>query len=121
MISQEDMDAMGYSYYTEPKTMTVEEMVRKLRQQSGSELHPRLLREEVDHYVRMWHGARTNAEELESLAYIMWCIYELSYAKGYDMREALTRVFRYDMSVYGLDSGYDEYNVDDLVKGCNDE
>jgi len=121
MISQEDMDAMGYSYYTEPKTMTVEEMVRKLRQQSGSELHPRLLREEVDHYIRAWREAKSDTEELAALAYTMWCIYELCFVKKYDMQEALRRVFMCDMSVYGLGTEEEKFVVDDLVKGCNDE
>jgi hypothetical protein len=121
MISQEDLDAMGYSYYTEIKHMTVEEMVRKLRQQADSALHPRLLREEIDYYVRKWHESRGNAQELEALAYIMWCIYELCYSKGYNISEALQRVFRDDMAVYGMQTSKEKFTVDDLVNEDNDE
>ena len=121
MISGEDLDAMGYSYYNEIPSLTVEDMVRKLRKDSGSELHPKLLREELEHYVRAWREAKTNAEELQAVAFIVWTAYELAVAKGYDLRTALERTYMYDMSVYGLKEWNTEYNVDDLVKDANDE
>lgn len=121
MITAEDLDAMGYSYYNETPSMTVEEMVRKLRKESGSELHPKLLREELDYYVRAWRETKTNAQELQAVALIVWTAYELALAKGYDLRTALERTYHYDMSVYGLQQWGIVYNVDDLVKDANDE
>lgn len=121
MISAEDLDAMGYSYYNEIPSLSVQEMVRKLRRESGSELHPKLLREELDHWFRAWREAKTNVEELQAVAFIVWTVYELALAKGYDLRTALERTYHYDMSVYGLQDWATEFNVDDLVKDEDDE
>lgn len=97
LISQDDIDAMGYDYYTpDPKQSVgvmdmVQEFSGKTEQKPDAALYARLIAEEADEW-RSEYLRDTGAEQLKELADMVYVIYGFANAKGWDLDEAVRRV-----------------------------
>ena len=94
MITQQDLDDMGYNYYSEnkvsPSTMDmVKEFSRVLGQKPSANLYVRLIEEEFDEWLDtdVW-----GEEDLKELADLVYVIYGYANACGFDLDEAIRRV-----------------------------
>jgi hypothetical protein len=101
MITQQDLDDMGFSYYTPPQTYQtpmdmVREFSRVLDQKPNPNLYVKLIGEEFDEWMNEeWHRGSTDhrpAEELKELADLVYVCYGYANAMGYNLDEALRRV-----------------------------
>jgi hypothetical protein len=93
MITQQDLDDMGYNYYSEdkvsPSTMDmVKEFSRVLGQKPNATLYQQLIFEEFEEFEAAFYGE----DELKEMADLVYVIYGYANAKGYDLDEALRRV-----------------------------
>lgn len=93
MITQQDLDDMGYNYYSEnkvsPSTMDmVKEFSRVLDQKPSAALYLDLIFEEFDEFESTFYGE----DELKEMADLVYVIYGYANAKGYDLDEAIRRV-----------------------------
>lgn len=93
MISEQDLDAMGYSYYMDHKDQGVPEMVKEFTLVTGQfphkELYEALIMEEYEEWGEAYPGT---PEEIKELADLVYVIYGYANACGYDLDEALRRV-----------------------------
>ena len=93
MITQQDLDDMGYNYYSEdkvsPSTMDmVKEFSRVLGQKPSAALYAILIQEEFDE----WLETDAWEEDLKELADLVYVIYGYANACGFDLDEAIRRV-----------------------------
>jgi predicted HAD superfamily Cof-like phosphohydrolase len=94
MITQQDLDDMGYTYFSETKVVpTVAEMVgefsKVLNQTPNAALYMQLVIEEFDEWVV---EAPNTEEDLKELADLVYVVYGYANACGYDLDEAIRRV-----------------------------
>lgn len=94
MITQQDLDDMGYTYFSENKAVpTVAEMVQEfsevLSQGPNTKLYTELVIEEFDEWGA--EGSYT-PEDLKELADLVYVIYGYARSCGYDLDEAIRRV-----------------------------
>lgn len=93
MITQQDLDDMGYNYYSEdkvsPSTMDmVKEFSRVLGQKPSAALYLDLIFEEFEEFESCFYGE----DEIKEMADLVYVIYGYANAKGYDLDEAIRRV-----------------------------
>lgn len=100
MLTNEDLEAMGFSYYQElarTKHKTPLEMSREYATTSGQKpdplLYTRLIKEEFEE----WWDEQLPEDELKELADLLYVIYGYANAKGWDVEEALRRVHANNM------------------------
>ncbi len=94
MITQQDLDDMGYNYYSEnkvsPSTMDmVKEFSRVLGQKPSAALYATLIQEEFDEWLEADAWEEDDLKELADLVYV---VYGYANACGYDLDEAIRRV-----------------------------
>lgn len=99
MITRQDIEDMGYEYYT-PKTkdkakvfcMTPMDMVQEFAKVTGqvpdADLYIKLIVEEFDE----WRWEADAEPELKELADLVYVIFGYANAKGWDLMEAVRRV-----------------------------
>lgn len=136
MITQQDLDDMGYNYYSEnegpPSTMDmVKEFSRVLGQKPSAALYAILIQEEFDEWLETdaWEE-----EDLKELADLVYVIYGYANACGFDLDEAIRRVHannlgrcvQPDGSILRREDGkiiknkdYPKVKLDDLVGSNN--
>lgn len=136
MITQQDLDDMGYNYYSEdkvsPSTMDmVKEFSRVLGQKPSAALYAVLIQEEFDEWLETdaWEE-----EDLKELADLVYVIYGYANACGFDLDEAIRRVHannlgrcvQPDGSILRREDGkiiknkdYPKVKLDDLVGSNN--
>jgi hypothetical protein len=101
MITQQDLDDMGMSYYTPPQTYQtpmdmVKEFSRVLDQNPDPTLYTKLINEEfIEWGEECWrrdsYDHKTSAD-LKELADLVYVCYGYANAMGYNLDEALRRV-----------------------------
>lgn len=136
MITQQDLDDMGYNYYSEnkvsPSTMDmVKEFSRVLGQKPSAALYATLIQEEFDEWLEADAWEEDDLKELADLVYV---IYGYANACGYDLDEAIRRVHvnnlgrcvQPDGSILRREEGkiiknknYPKVKLDDLVGSNN--
>lgn len=94
MITQQDLDDMGYNYYSEnkvpPSTMDmVKEFSKVLDQKLDTALYTQLVIEEFDEWLAEGTCVEDDLKELADLVYV---VYGYANACGYDLDEAIRRV-----------------------------
>jgi predicted HAD superfamily Cof-like phosphohydrolase len=132
MITQQDLDDMGYTYFSENKAFpTVAEMVQEfsevLSQEPNTKLYTELVIEEFDEWGA--EGSYTQ-EDLKELADLVYVVYGYALSCGYDLDEAIRRVhannlgrcIQPDGTILRRDDGkiiknkdYPKVNLEDLV------
>jgi hypothetical protein len=143
MITQQDLDDMGMSYYTPPQTYQtpmdmVKEFSRVLDQKPNSLLYADLIEEEYEEWIesRVDDPHKIIEElmeaELKELADLVYVCYGYANAMGYNLDEALRRVhennlgrcLQPDGSVKRRADGkilknedYPKVKLDDLIRG----
>lgn len=93
MITQQDLDDMGYTYFSETKVVpTVAEMVKEfsqvLNQKPSRLLYQDLIQEEYHEWTETAH----DEDELKELSDLVYVIYGYANVCGYDLDEAIRRV-----------------------------
>ena len=136
MITQQDLDDMGYNYYSEnkvsPSTMDmVKEFSLVLDQKLSADLYVRLIEEEFDEWL---DTDVCGEEDLKELADLVYVIYGYANACGFDLDEAIRRVHannlgrcvQPDGSILRREDGkiiknkdYPKVKLDDLVGSNN--
>jgi NTP pyrophosphatase (non-canonical NTP hydrolase) len=136
MITQQDLDDMGYNYYSEnkvpPSTMDmVKEFSRVLGQKPSAALYATLIQEEFDEWLEADAWEEDDLKELADLVYV---VYGYANACGYDLDEAIRRVHannlgrcvQPDGSILRREDGkiiknknYPKVKLDDLVGSNN--
>lgn len=97
MISQRDIEDMGYAYYSpdpvdqhNPLGM-VREFARIMQQLPNPALYASLIQEEFDEWRSEYLHDNTTTQ-LKELADLVYVIYGYANAKGWDLAEAILRV-----------------------------
>lgn len=117
MITNEDLDAMGYSYYSEgPNQMTPSQMVADYYKTAGitpdhmtcSKLVVEEFDEWVTEYKRMMYYDNTwykKENELKELADLLFVAYGYALSRGWDIQEAFKRVYENNLQRMFWDDG----------------
>lgn len=100
MLTNEDLEAMGFSYYQElarTKHKTPLEMSREFATTSGQRPDPLLYIRLIEEEFEEWLNAPTTEDELKELADLLYVIYGYANAQGWDVEEAHRRVHANNM------------------------
>lgn len=101
MITVEDMEAMGFSYYSpveaEPNEKTFTDMVKEFAKVTGQRgspgLYAKLIKEEYNEWLsEYWADDSPSEAELKELADLTYVIFGYANAMGYNLMEAFKRV-----------------------------
>ena len=99
MLKRDDIEDMGYAYYStqESKYETpmdmVKEFSRVMQQLPNPALYAALIAEEADEW-RSEYLHDTKAEQLKELADLAYVVFGYANAKGWDLMEAIARVHK---------------------------
>ena len=120
MITQKDLEDMGYAYYSpdpvdqhNPLGM-VREFARITQQLSKPSLYATLIQEEFEE----WHSEylhNSTTAQLKELADLVYVIYGYANAKGWDLTEALLRVHNNNVNRCIQPDGSIKYRADGKV------
>ena len=98
MLKRDDIEDMGYEYYTTPQsgnTYTpmdmVQEFSRVMQQLPNPALYAALIAEEADEW-RSEYLHDSKSEQLKELADLAYVVFGYANAKGWDLMEAIARV-----------------------------
>lgn len=104
MITQQDIEDMGYEYYTEKKPvindlMTMpQEFSKVMGQRPNPTLYLRLIEEEYEEFMeeaRYGHVSKAgDIAELKELSDLVYVCFGYALAMGWDLTEAINRVHR---------------------------
>ena len=99
MITQEDLDAMGFSYYEDTgqqarvRCMTPMSMVQEFSEKTEQEPNAKLYFKLISEEYREWLDEKAGTtKELKELADLVYVVFGYANAMGYDLDEALRRV-----------------------------
>lgn len=100
MLKRDDIEDMGYEYYTTPSSGNmqtplemVQEFSRIMQQLPNPALYAALIAEEADEW-RSEYLHDTKADQLKELADLAYVVFGYANAKGWDLMEAIARVHK---------------------------
>ena len=100
MLKRDDIEDMGYEYYTAPQSKNtytpmdmVQEFSRVMQQLPNPALYAALIAEEADEW-RSEYLHDSKADQLKELADLAYVVFGYANAKGWDLMEAISRVHK---------------------------
>lgn len=102
MITQQDIDDMGYSYHDEVvRRPTLPEMVdefaKTMGQQPNFNMSGNLIREEYNEWHKEFYEFGPSVKELKELSDLTYVIFGYARVRGWNLLEAVSRVHENNM------------------------
>ena len=108
MITRQDIEDMGYEYYTNKEPVTnnlmgmVQEFSRVMGQVPNSALYLRLIEEEYEEFMeeaKYGHVSKAgDIDELKELSDLVYVCFGYALAMGWDLAEAVNRVHKNNLA-----------------------
>lgn len=119
MITQQDIEDMGYGYYTLPNKDLVPDMVAEFATRTdavGDEvLYLKLIKEEYSEFIVEVAFRSPEKDQLKELADLVYVIYGYARTRGWDLDEAIRRVHANNLGRCIQPDGQVHYRADGKV------